>query len=77
MSPKTQLPQIPTNRPTKSSITRLETEIRSLKKEQERLTALKIYKTQGFNSADNQTLIDLQDLIELKELALLQLKLLL
>lgn len=77
MSPKSQLPKIPKNKPSKSSITRLECELKSLKKEQENLTALKIYKSQGFHHSDDQTLIELQDLIVIKELALLQLKLLL
>lgn len=77
MSPKNPAPNSPKNKPTKSSINRLECELKSLKKEQERLTALKIYKPEGFRASDNQSLADLKSLIEMKELALLQLKLLL
>lgn len=77
MSPKGPIPKTAQNKPSKSAINRQEAELKSLKKEQERLTALKIYKPEGFRISDNQSLADLKALIEIKELALLQLKLLL
>ena len=64
-------------KPSRSAISRLECQVRKLRKELENLQALNVYKPHEFRQQDYQALVDVRELIEVKELALIQLKLLL
>lgn len=62
---------------TRSSINRLETEVKKLRKELDNLIALKIYKPDEVRNTDAHAIEELRHLIETKESTILQLKLML
>ena len=61
----------------RSSITRVEKDLKKLKNDLSVLIALKIYKPQSFRSIDELTLQKLREKIQVKEKTILQLKLML
>lgn len=61
----------------RSSISRVEKDLKKLKNDLSVLTALKIYKPQSFRSIDELTLQKLREKIQVKEKTILQLKLML
>ena len=62
---------------TRSSIKRLENEVKKLKLQFDHLVALRIYKPETIKISDSHALEDLRGIIDIKEKTILQLKLML
>jgi pantothenate synthetase len=62
---------------TRSSIKRLETEVKKLRAQLDNIIAMKIYKPDDIRNTDTHAIEELRNIIETKEATILQLKLML